>query len=194
MPLIKKRKGLKVKVIRFVSPYLAKVEDGEVEEGLLRVGDKVFMLFDPNTNTYIQPIIFDRGIFGKETVYIVSDTYVFPSLAKYFEKNEPVYLVKALKDAGIPDDKIDEIIKNVGEQVYVPNYVIDFEKIGFEFKENVPRYLGAIFDANFAQHINIAMKKEVERKISIKEILSYLIVMGAIILVIYLILPSLMPK
>jgi len=193
MPLLGQKKGLKVKVIRFVSPYLAKVEEGIVEEGMLRVGDKVYLLFDPNSGTYFQPIIFDRGFFGREVVYIVSDTYVFPSLAKYFENNQPVYLVQALKEMGFSDEKINEIIQKVGEIVYVPNYVIDFEKIGFEFKENVPRFLGAVFDANFAQHINIAMKKEAERKINIKELLSYLIIIAGVIIVMYLLIPSLTP-
>lgn len=193
MPLLKQKKGSKVKVIRFVSPYLAKVEEGEVEEGVLRVGDRVYLLFDPNSGTYFQPIIFDRGLFGREIVYIVSDTYVFPSLAKYFENNQPAYLVEALKDAGLSDEKIDEIIQKVGKIVYVPNYVIDFEKIGFEFKENVPRFLGAVFDANFAQHINIAMKKEAEKKVNIKDLISYILIVAGVIIAMYFILPMLTP-
>jgi len=193
MPLLKQKKGQKVKVIRFVSPYLARVEEGEVEEGILKVGDRVYLLFDPNSGTYFQPIIFDRGFFGKEVVYIVSDTYVFPSLAKYFENNQPVYLEQALREAGLSDEQISKIIQKTGEVVYVPNYVIDFEKIGFEFKENVPRFLGAVFDANFAQHINIAMKKEAEKKINIKDLISYLLIVAGVVIAMYLILPSLMP-
>jgi len=192
MPLTTRKSRVKVKVIRFVSPYLAKVEEGEVEEGTLRVGNKVYLLFDPNTGTYFQPIIFDRGFFGREIVYIVSDTYVFPSLAKYFENNQPVYLVQALKEAGLSDEKIDEIIQKVGQVVYVPNYVIDFEKIGFEFKENVPRFLGAVFDANFAEHINIAMKREAGKIMSPKQILSFIIVMAIAVIFSVVILPSIL--
>lgn len=171
----------KVRVIRFISPSTARLEEGIIEEGILRVGNKTFLLFNPNTKEYVNPIVVDRGIFGKELLFIVSDVYPIPLQTAFVQKSAEYNIEEFLSMLNV-DEKVKEEIRKNAEKFVIPHVMVDISPISFEWKGEVPRFIGSLLEANFASYISKEMKKEAT-KFNVKDIVILaLVAIGAMII------------
>lgn len=174
-------KGTKVKVLRFLAPKVIKISDGIVKDGILYVDDKVYLLINPNTGDFISPLIVDRGVLGKELLYIVNDVNAFPMLIRVRKETSEIGIAEFVNSLDV-DEKIKNKIIETAKSVVGYGYVMDFDSIRFEWSEETPRFISSLIESNFASFISRETRKE-EKKFNIKDIvvLFILLVVGSVI-------------
>ncbi|MEM0324814.1 MAG: hypothetical protein QXW35_02840 [Candidatus Aenigmatarchaeota archaeon] len=168
-------KETKVRVLRFLAPKVVKISNGIVKDGLLYVDDRVYLLVNPNTGEIITPLIVDRGVFGKELLYIVNDLNVFPYLIRVAKDKSEISINEFLNSLDIDENTKKKIIENA-EKIVGYGYVVDFDSIKFEWSEETPKFVSSLIESNFASFISKESKKE-EKKFNVKDFIVMFIVL-----------------
>lgn len=170
----------RVRVLRFLAPNIATIEWGEVENGILKVGGKAYSLIYLENGEYkiIEPIILDRGFFGKEPMYVVIDVNVLPLKFEIGEVKTEVsyeefinYLQKSLEKEkiSISAEKLKKIVGDFNK-IEIRGNVLNPKRIEFrESKDWLPSFVGNIIEANIVGSFAKELERE-RRSISLPKI------------------------
>ena len=187
----------RVRVLRFLAPNIVKLEWGEVENGILKVGNKVFSLLyveEGKTKT-IEPIILDRGFFGKEPLYIVFDVNILPIKFEMDQVETTVsyddfvkFLQRQLAKYGVrfSEAQIKQLLGNFDKAELKGNILIPKTLNFEESKDWLPSFIGNLIDANVVASFSKELEKE--RKVSLPKIGYRTILFFILLIIVFLIL------